>query len=354
MPSFASSPPIVWESRVPEFRALPGELLEDPPSEGRDALRDVHRGDLETWTARLESLRVAADRATSPNFLGQLRGASGRGIDTIICSCLDEDPLLRPNAVLTARYPHALAMGVELLGKLFDVRRMWLVFDAAAPARWIVRARHAAKRCGARSITIYNDYPQSDPTMMLHRLMSRRLPPGRPPTEAGVVMLDAATAVAVGQALHGRMIERWPVAIRDHIADVSHYLAIDHGRGIGHVLETAGIHPAATLLWAGRPLRNVRVDGHATLCGHELAFHAAPQPFAINSRACIRCGWCMEACPVRIHPAGILEAAQRNDIHLAKKSGVDACIECGLCTYVCPSQLPLLEGVRSIRKSAES
>jgi electron transport complex protein RnfC len=353
MPSFASSPLIIWETRAPEFRALPADLPVDPPGEARDTIGGVGPEQREAWIERLAVLRVTADRATSPDLLGQLRLAAGGSIDTIVCSCLDEDPLLRPNAVMAARYPHALALGLELLGKLFDAKRMWVIFDAASPARWVVRARHTTKRCGARSISLYNDYPQSDPTLLLHQLMSRRLAPGRPPPDAGVVLLDAAAAVAIGQALHGGQIEQWPLAIRDHITGVSHYLSINHGRAIGHVLESAGVHPAATLLWAGRPLRNIPVEGHATLCGHELVFHAAPPPLAINPRVCIRCGWCLDACPMHIHPAGILEAAQRNNLRRAKRHGLDACIECGLCTYVCPSQLPLLEGVRTIKRHSE-
>ncbi len=65
---------------------------------------------------------------------------------------------------------------------------------------------------------------------------------------------------------------------------------------------------------------------------------------------CIRCAWCVEACPVRIQPAGLLEAAQRNDHALAIEYGLESCIECGICAYVCPSELPLLKGIRALRK----
>ena len=64
--------------------------------------------------------------------------------------------------------------------------------------------------------------------------------------------------------------------------------------------------------------------------------------------ACLRCGWCADSCPTRVHPAGILEASQFDDPELAERSGLEACIECGICAYVCPSELPLLQGIRAM------
>ncbi len=353
MALFSSTASVPWESRPPAFEALAAPLPEDLPAEARRLMEGVEAGTLGGWLEKLDRRRVAADRSTSPDLMGQLRLASQRRIDTVVCSCLDEEPSLRPNAAMAAQYPQTLSLGLEWLGRLCDARRMWVVFDGDAPARWTARARHATKRAGGRPITLTHDYPQSDPTLLLHRLMSRRLPPGHLPPEAGVLLLDAAAAVGVGQALAIGRIEQWPCAIRDHITGRSHYLAVAHGRAIGHVLQVAGLHPAAVWMWAGHPLRNVRLEGHARVCGHELAFHAAPRLPGAHPRGCIRCGWCLESCPMSIHPARILEAAQRQRPGQAVRQGLGACIECGLCTYICPSQLPLLEGIRRIKQSGD-
>jgi electron transport complex protein RnfC len=45
-----------------------------------------------------------------------------------------------------------------------------------------------------------------------------------------------------------------------------------------------------------------------------------------------------------------LEAAQRDDLDLAERYGLDACIECGICAYMCPSRLPLLQGIRVLKQ----
>ena len=104
-------------------------------------------------------------------------------------------------------------------------------------------------------------------------------------------------------------------------------------------------------LRAGAALRDVRISCDAVVDGGgELSIDAGPPAPIINPDPCIRCGWCVEACPVRIHPAGLLEAAQDNDPDMAESYGLHACIECGICSYVCPSRLPLLPAIRVLRK----
>lgn len=65
---------------------------------------------------------------------------------------------------------------------------------------------------------------------------------------------------------------------------------------------------------------------------------------------CIRCGWCVEACPVSISPVMITLAAERDLFAIAEEHGASQCIECGNCSYVCPSKRPMVELIRYARR----
>ena len=107
--------------------------------------------------------------------------------------------------------------------------------------------------------------------------------------------------------------------------------------------------PGARLV-RGDVLRDQPTTPDAVLAGGEAILHVLASRDPVNPEPCIRCGWCAQACPTQVLPAGVLEAAQRLDLDLAERSGVHACVECGICTYVCPSHLPLLGGIRAVKK----
>ena len=72
--------------------------------------------------------------------------------------------------------------------------------------------------------------------------------------------------------------------------------------------------------------------------------------------ACIRCGRCVDACPMRLAPALIYGACRKNKEQRLARLNVDACIECGACAFVCPAHLPILEEIRrykQVRAEAE-
>jgi electron transport complex protein RnfC len=126
-------------------------------------------------------------------------------------------------------------------------------------------------------------------------------------------------------------------------------LTVPVGTTMRDVLEAIQLSEAALELRAGGPLREMSLSGDHIVAGGELSVYACTHAPEVNPDPCIRCAWCIEGCPVRIHPAGILEAAQHRDINWARGYGIDACIECGICSYVCPSKLPLLQAVRVLR-----
>jgi electron transport complex protein RnfC len=118
---------------------------------------------------------------------------------------------------------------------------------------------------------------------------------------------------------------------------------------VQHVLQELSIQPHQTILRGGDLLRDLRLPPDAVIAGGELTIHVTAPQIPVIPEPCIRCAWCVEACPTQVNPASVLDAAQRRDVKFAERAGIGACIECGVCAHVCPSQLPLLEAIREIR-----
>lgn len=307
--------------------------------------------DLKGWIQHIERAGVGARRHTCPDLLGQLRQAVKRKIDTVICTLLDGDATLRLNAAAAVRQPEEMLAGMDLLAGLVGARRAWLVTDETAPGGWMVPVRDAVARGQKRRVvSMRNDYPESDPTLLIYTLLRRRMRPGLLPTEVGVLLLDGVAAIALGQLVTmSRPMTRVPVAVHHPGWPATRYADVTVGTRLSDVLGAMGIRAEDFVVRTGDLLRDRKTPVDAVVAAGELTFHVMYPEREANPDPCVRCGWCIEGCPVRIHPAGLLEAAQRGDVKLGRHYGVEACVECGICSYVCPSRLPLLPGIRKLR-----
>jgi electron transport complex protein RnfC len=312
-------------------------------------LADSGPAALVQWIDRLRLAGVCADRHDSPDLIGQLNYVVRHPIEMVLCTVLDTDPGIRLNAALAAQHAQAVVGGLSLLQRLTAARECLIAIERPAAVTWTAPLRAAAKAAGARIVELFNDYPQSDPTLMMYSVVERRLRPGQLPVTQKVLLLDAAAALAVGRAAAGESALLSPLAIHDHINRRTHFLSVPVGTPLKDILALLQITSEKVMLRGGDLLRDVRLTPLAVVGGAELILHISPPEKDVNPEPCIRCAWCIQTCPTQCQPAGVLEAAQRRDKGLAERTGINACLECGLCAHVCPSRLPLLDAIRFIK-----
>ena len=66
-----------------------------------------------------------------------------------------------------------------------------------------------------------------------------------------------------------------------------------------------------------------------------------------ESAICIRCGKCVEACPMYLQPLYLYRYENVGDMKMLDAFHLMDCMECGCCAYVCPGKLPLVDHFRS-------
>ncbi len=333
------------------------EIVVDPAGSGEsltdqaDDLREADPTALVTWIERIRRAGIWADRHASPDLIGQLNQAVSRPIDTVVCTVLDSDASMRLNGTIVARFGDCVAEGAALLAQITGASRSILAVEEDAHPAWAVPWFNAARAAKMEMVELANDYPQADPTLMVYSLTKRRLRPGNLPTTQGVLMVDAAAAWAIGQAARGVAMLSTPLAVHDYLRRRSHYLDVAVGTPVQYVLEKIASWEEGFVVRGGDLLRDLKLRIDAVVGGGELTIHLTGPELAVIPEPCIRCAWCVEACPTLVHPASVLEAAQRRDFRMADRAGLGACIECGVCAHVCPSRLPILDAIREIRSA---
>jgi len=61
---------------------------------------------------------------------------------------------------------------------------------------------------------------------------------------------------------------------------------------------------------------------------------------------CIRCGRCVEACPMQLMPGKLSVLLESKNVLLAQANNMLDCIECGACTYMCPAKRPIVQFIK--------
>ena len=350
MPTMDSDPnPDNPAASVSFFRSMPGAAK---PAMASPVLPAVLPGgiDIPAWQARLLAAGVNPNRIASPDLIGQLEQAKTTTIDTLICSMLDTDPSVSLNAAIAESCTTDMAAGIDVLAKLTSAPAIWITADPDKPSDWFNEVKSRMAHAGLRLIPLRGDYPQTDPTLMLFTLLQCRLVPGKLPASKGVLLVDAAAAVAVGRcALSDSPAVETPLAVRDHFRRRTHLLNVPMGIRLAEVCDFLEIRNVDAVFRAGDFLRDLWITPDTPLGNGELVIHPTARHLDANPDPCIHCGWCLEACPTRIHPAGLLDAAQVKDLRAARRYGIEACIECGICSYVCPTRLPLLTAIRELK-----
>jgi electron transport complex protein RnfC len=329
------------ESRSP---LTTGELV-------KSSLESLPRGDPRLALDRLERAGVTADRWTSPDLIGQIRAATAdKPIDAILCGALDLDPALPMQTAIISAHALEVAAGIAAIGRLLGAKRSYLAVPEDIDPATIRSLRDASVATDVRLYPLYNEYPLGNASMLILRALGRRLKPGKLPTEVRVVLLDAIAAIGVSRCLiHGQPTTRVPFGVYDQRSARAEFLRVPVGTKLREVARFLDVPVETCDARAGHRLRDIPVSPDSVVGQTELTIFAAERHGPMAAAACLRCAWCVEACPVQIHPAGLLEAAQQNDSFLAESSGLKSCIECGICGHVCPSHLPLLPAIRLLR-----
>jgi len=61
----------------------------------------------------------------------------------------------------------------------------------------------------------------------------------------------------------------------------------------------------------------------------------------VEHPTCIRCGQCLQVCPMKLQPVYMYLYEEKGDVEMMKKLNLTDCVECGACTFNCPGRLDL-------------
>lgn len=197
-------------------------------------------------------------------------------------------------------------------------------------------------------------YPQGSEKMLIMALFGVEIPSGQLPISLGMVVSNVGTLAAIGELLPlGRgLTERVVTVTGPGVARPGDY-RVPLGTPLSFVLDYAGAPANAREVIMGGPMMGQAaasldvpvtkgVSGIVVMRSRDMQAQEGR-----NTYPCIKCGECVESCPMGLNPStlGMLAAKREYDL-MGAGYHLGDCFECGCCTYVCPSNIPLVQQFR--------
>ncbi len=284
----------------------------------------------------------------------KLKIPAGKSVDTLILNGAECEPFLTTDHRVMLEQREDIFTGLRYLLKVTGAARAIVgVEENKRDAAEHLRAGLPAD-LPATVETLPVKYPQGAEKMLIAALLGREVPSGGLPLEVHALVINVATAAEIGRLLpRGRGIQERVVTITGPAVAKKGNYRIPIGTPLRFLLETVGVVEAEiSRVFVGGPMMGAAASSlDIPLTKGASGVVAFTRREAERTRQqvhpCIRCGYCVDACPMFLNPAdlGLLAKAGEFERMAAERNLFD-CFECGSCSFVCPSHIPLVQQFR--------
>ena len=277
-------------------------------------------------------------------------------IDTLIINGAECEPYLTGDFRLMVEKTNQIIKGVELIVKILGVKKVYLAIEDNKPEA----IKAFEKELKALHITHYtlhilkSHYPQGAEKQLIKNILKREVPSGKLPFDVGVVVQNVATCLAIYEAVYfNKPLYERVVTVTGNCLSHPKNILVRIGTPIKDLISLCGpLKEKPKKIIFGGPMMGLAqytedVPVIKTTTG--IVVLGESEVKVLKEEFCIRCGRCVESCPLGLMPAILSLASQSQNWELAKEYSIFDCIECGLCGYVCPAKRNMVQYIKQAK-----
>lgn len=328
------------DAKQPKFKA---ESRHDPEKLTAEEIRGIARD------AGLTGL----GGASFPTH-AKLTPPKDKPVDTVVINGCECEPFLTCDHRLMLERTAEMVSGIRLLMKAVNADRGIIGIEANKMDA-VEKVRSAvSKDVGIEVVVLEVKYPEGAEKQLISAVTGRKVPPGKLPSEVGCLVQNVGTAVALNEAvvLGKPLYERVVTVSGQSVKNPGNFL-VRVGTPISTLVEAAGgLSDDTAKLIMGGPMTGWAQESLETVvqkCTSGVLALSAEIVDVAEEHACVRCGKCIDACPMALMPNFIVEATQKEEWEKAEMWGAINCYECGCCTWTCPSYIPHVAYIRKAK-----
>jgi electron transport complex protein RnfC len=312
---------------------------------------DFQNKEIEEIKAKItESGLVGSGGATFPTHV-KISIPEGKVCEHLIINAVECEPYLTADHQLMLEHPEEIMIGCKLVQKITRAKKVLIGIENNKQDAVKLLSEVAKKYPDIEVFALKVKYPQGAEKQLIKSLVNREVPSGKLPIEVGCVVQNVGTIFSIYEAVmkNKPFFERVVTVTGKSLTKQSNILA-RIGTPINLLIEAAGGIPENTgkIIGGGPMMGKALVNEFVPVTKGTSGILLMPKNQSTRPQSCncIRCGKCMQACPMGLEPYLLKNLSVLGMFEEMQTEHVLDCVECGCCSFTCPAGIPLLDHIR--------
>lgn len=296
-------------------------------------------------------------------FPGNIKALSALGnIDTLIANACECEPYITADDTLLRTNPKQVLEGMMILRKILSPCRTVLAIEDNKKEAIEILKSLSAEYPKIEISVLPTRYPQGSEKQLIQSVTGRQVPPNGLPMDVDCVVFNVSTFAAIFRAvkLGTPLTERIVTVSGEGVANPQNFIVRIGTPFIDLIEKAGGLKDETVLVLNGGPMMGIAqsdLSVPVVKATNSVLCLLQDKNAYVENQVCIRCGKCVNVCPMHLQPLYIARYTVTANTSELKRLNVTDCIECGCCSYTCPAKLPLTDkcrlGKKILKEAAE-
>lgn len=270
-------------------------------------------------------------------------------VDTILLNGCECEPLLTADHRVLLEFADDVIFGLKAILKATGAEKGLIVIEDNKPDAIELMKEKTAGYDNMDVVVARTKYPQGAEKMLIKRVTGRKVPSGGLPADVGCIVSNISTTKAISDAIQKGMplIERVVTVTGEKLKKPGNYI-VKIGTNTKDLIDyCGGLTDDDVTIKAGGPMMGfVLSDLNVPIMKGSNGIIAVETDHTVE-QPCIKCGRCMDVCPMELSPLYFAKYADEENWQGMKDKNVMDCVECRCCEYICSSKIPLVAKIKA-------
>ncbi|OUQ16143.1 electron transport complex subunit RsxC [Lachnoclostridium sp. An138] len=270
-------------------------------------------------------------------------------VDTILLNGCECEPLLTADHRVLLEYVDDVIYGLKAIIKAVGAEKGVIVIEDNKPDAIELMKEKTAAIDNIEVVEAKTKYPQGAEKMLIKRVTGRKVPSGGLPADVGCVVSNISTTKAISDAIQKGMplVERVVTVTGERLKNPGNFI-VKIGTNTQDLIDYCGglVGDDITIKAGGPMMGFVLSDTNVPIMKGSNGIIAVETDHT-KEQPCIKCGRCMDVCPMELSPLYFAKFADEENWQGMKDKNVMDCIECRCCEYICSSKIPLVTKIKA-------